>query len=77
MALAIKSVPRVEPLHCRVARVRNTLAVTHFEVSETLAEELRHDSRFDVLGEPEPWTFDGQGELTVPPEAALQAAGGS
>ena len=28
VALAIKSVPRVEPLDCRVVRVRNTLAVT-------------------------------------------------
>ena len=62
VALAIKSVPRVEPLDCRVVRVRNTLAVTHFEVSEPLADALRHDDRFDILGEPEPWPFDEQGE---------------
>ena len=75
VALAIKSVPRVEPLHCRVVRVRNTLAVTHFEVSELLADELHHDSRFEVIGNPEPWTFDARGELTVSHAAALQAAG--
>lgn len=76
VALAVKSVPRVESLDCRVVRVRNTLAVTHFEVSEILAGELLHDSGFDVLGEPEPWTFDELGELTAAPAAALHAAGG-
>ena len=76
VALAIKSVPRVEPLDCRVVRVRNTLAVTHFEVSEMLADELRQDFRFDVLGDPEPWSFDAQGELAASHAAALHAAGG-
>ena len=74
VALAIKSVPRVEPLDCRVVRLRNTLEVTHFEVSELLAGELRQDSRFDVLGDPEPWSFDAQGELIAQPAAALPAA---
>ena len=77
VALAIKSVPRVEPLDCRVVRVRNTLALTHFGVSQTLADELRHDSRFDVLGELEPWAFDAQGELTAVHANALHAGGGS
>ena len=76
IALAIKSVPRVAPLECRVVRLRNTLAVTHFEVSETLADALRQDTRFDILGEPEPWPFDTEGELAAPNAAALHAAGG-
>ena len=52
VALAIKSVPRVEPLDCRVVRVRNTLGLRILRVPETLSEELAHDSRVRRIGTP-------------------------
>lgn len=74
IALAIKSVPRVPPLDCRIVRLRNTLQVTNYEVSEALADELQNDPRFDILADPEPFQFDAHGELAPLRLGSLQAA---
>jgi hypothetical protein len=63
IALAIKTVPRVKPLDCRVAWIKNTLELTHIAVSEALLDQIRGDKRIEMLGEPEPFRFDGRGEL--------------
>jgi len=63
IALAIKSVPRVKPLDCKVIWIRNTLELTLIAISEALLDQVRGDKRFDILGEPEPFRFDAAGEL--------------
>jgi hypothetical protein len=63
VALAIKTVPRVKPLECRVVWIKNTLELTNIAISEALLDQVRGDKRFDVLGEPEPFRFDAAGEL--------------
>ena len=63
IALAIKTVPRVKPLDTRVVWVKNTLALTHVAISEALAEQIRGDKRFEILGEPEPFRFSAEGAL--------------
>ena len=63
IALVIKSVPRVKPLDTRVIWIKNTLELTDIAVSEALLDEIRGDSRFEVLGDPESFRFDVDGEL--------------
>ena len=63
VALAIKSVPRVKPLDCRVVWIKNTLEVAEIAVSEALCEQIKGDTRFEILGEPEAFRFDSAGEL--------------
>ena len=63
VALAIKSVPRVKPLDCRVVWIKNTLKVAEIAVSEALCEQIKGDTRFEILGEPEAFRFDSAGEL--------------
>ena len=63
IALAMKTVPRVKPLDTRVVWIKNTLELTHIAISEALAEQVRGDKRFELLGEPEPIRFNGEGTL--------------
>ncbi len=74
IALAVKTVVRVKPDDCRIVRIRNTLHLSEIEVSEPMLAELRaRPESFEVLSEPQPLSFDAQGNL--PPLAdAIEAA---
>ena len=47
----------------RVARIRDTLSLNEFEVSEALAEELRGAEGVEILSEPYELYFDKDGYL--------------
>ncbi|MCQ2398674.1 MAG: lactate racemase domain-containing protein [Sphaerochaetaceae bacterium] len=47
----------------KFVRIHNTLCLDEIEVSENLAEELKKDSRFEIIGEPYELTFDTNGNL--------------
>ncbi|WP_029421344.1 lactate racemase domain-containing protein [Alicyclobacillus macrosporangiidus] len=64
IAVGLKSATTVEPPKARVVRIRDTLHLGEFWVSEVIAEELRHDHRFTVTNERKPFLFDEQGNLT-------------
>jgi len=66
IALAVKTLVRVKPSDARIVRIRNTLELTHVQVSEPLLElARRHPGRFEILGAPTPLRFDGDGRLAL------------
>jgi hypothetical protein len=74
IALAVKTVVRVKPEHCRIVRIRNTLQLGEIQVSEPLLDAVRADpGRFEIVSGPAQLAFDGSGTLaplTRTPEAA-------
>lgn len=66
IALAVKTLVRVKPSDARIVRIRNTLELTHIQVSEPLLDLARqHPGQFEILGAPAPWKFDGEGRLAL------------
>jgi hypothetical protein len=66
IALAVKSLVRVKPSDARIVRIRNTLELTHIQVSEPLLELARRNpQQFEILGGPAPFKFDGEGKLAL------------
>ena len=60
---AIKTAIGADRQRLRMVRIPDTLHLEHIQVSETLAEELRGDPRFELLGPPEDLPFDEHGNL--------------
>ena len=64
ISLAVKTVVRVKPQDCRIVRIRNTLQLSEIQVSEPMLDLVRSQpDRFDVISDPLPLRFDGNGLL--------------
>ncbi len=64
IALAVKTVVRVDPADCRIVRIRNTLHLGEIEVSQALIDEVqRQPERFEIAELPRDVKFDLQGNL--------------
>lgn len=62
--LAAKTVVRTKPQDTRIVRIANTLEIVDLHVSEPLLKYVRaNPSLFDIVGQPEPFKFDGKGNL--------------
>lgn len=59
----IKSAPDVHYDKIRMVRIRNTLKLSHMEVSEALLEEARRNPLTEVCGEPAEMVFDETGNI--------------
>jgi hypothetical protein len=74
IALAVKTVVRVKPQDCRIVRIRNTLQLSHIQVSEPMLDEVRRQpDAFELVSSPAAFVFDASGALaplTRAPEAA-------
>lgn len=64
LKVALRTCPRIEYDRARVARIRDTLSLNEFEVSEALAEELKGTPGVEILSEPYELQFDGEGFLS-------------
>ena len=64
LRVALRTCPRIDYSKARVARIRDTLSLNEFEVSEALAEELRGAEGVEILSEPYELMFDEEGYLT-------------
>ena len=60
---AIKTAIGADRQRLRMVRIPDTLHLEHIQVSEAVAEELRGDPRFELLGQPEELPFDEDGNL--------------
>jgi hypothetical protein len=60
---ALSTIGLVPPEQARVVRIRNTLHLTHLEVSEACQRDLTTRPNIDLLGPPTPLTFDAEGNL--------------
>ena len=61
--LAIRTCNGIDFSRPRVVRIKNTLELAEFDVSEALLEDLRGDERFSVVEEPREMQFDEYGFL--------------
>lgn len=64
LKVALRTCPRIIYEKARIARIRDTLSLNEFEVSEALAEELRDTPGVEILSEPYELRFDGEGYLS-------------
>jgi len=64
ISLAVKTVVRVKPQHCRIVRIKNTLHLSEIQASEPLLELVRSQpERFEPASAPAPFAFDANGTL--------------
>ena len=63
IALALKSCHFIDRNAPRVIRIPNTLDIAEIEISESLLPEARSMEAIQILGEPEPFAFDEDGNL--------------
>ena len=61
---AIKTCNVPDPGRIRLMRIANTLHVEYVYISEGLLEEAKNHPHMDILGVPEEWPFDTDGNLT-------------
>ena len=62
--LAVKTVVRVRPEDTKIVRIPTTLEIMDIHVSEPMLPFIKaNPSMFEVVGEPEPFRFDGKGTL--------------
>lgn len=62
--LAAKTVVRMQPEDTRIVHIPNTLEIIDIMVSEPLLPYVQaNPSMFEVVGEPEPFDFDAEGNL--------------
>ncbi len=48
----------------RVVRIPNTLYLEHIAISEAMLDEASRHPAIEIVGEPKPWAFDADGNLT-------------
>jgi hypothetical protein len=63
--LALKTCYRVRHPETRIIWIKNTLSLEKIFASESLLPEVRKNSQIEVLGDPRPMAFDGQGNLAL------------
>ena len=63
LRLAIRTCNGIDFDHARVVRIKNTLEMSEFSVSESLAEELRSRDDIQILSGPREMRFDSDGFL--------------
>ena len=61
LRVALRTCPRIDYDRARIARIRDTLSLNEFEVSEALLPELRGTEGVEILGEPYALRFDAEG----------------
>lgn len=59
----IKTAAGFEKEKIRLVRIRDTLSLSRIWISEAMAEEARHTPGVKLIGEPEPFVFDEDGNL--------------
>jgi hypothetical protein len=64
--LALKSCARVKHPETRIVWIKNTLSLEKLYASEPLLAEIRKNSQIEILGDPRPMPFDGNGGLSYP-----------
>ena len=63
LRVALRTGPRIDYARARVVRIRDTLSLNEFEVSEAMLPELCATEGVEILGEPCALRFDSEGYL--------------
>jgi hypothetical protein len=59
----VPTLGRLDPREATIAWIRNTLELGELKLSENLREEIEANPLLEIVGEPQPWEFDEQGNL--------------
>ena len=63
LRVALRTCPRIDYGQARIVRIRDTLSLNEFEVSEGMIPELLETEGVEIIGGPYAWQFDGEGYL--------------
>lgn len=63
LRVALRTCPRIDYAQARIVRIRDTLSLNEFEVSEAMLQELRTTEDVEILSEPYAFSFDNEGFL--------------
>ena len=63
LAVALLTALGIDPAEARIVRIRNTKKLHKIEMSETYLPEIKGSEYFTVLGDPQPFRFDGDGNI--------------
>jgi hypothetical protein len=55
---------KLDPYECSIARIRNTMELGEFEISEALLPEIAGNPDIEIIGEPHELEYDAQGMLS-------------
>jgi hypothetical protein len=61
VAAALTMCAGVDPPEARLVRIENTLKLGRIWVSEALLSKIENDERLEILEEPQPMRFEGNG----------------
>ncbi len=61
--LGVRTCNEIDKENPRVIRIRDTMHVEEIQISEALLDEARENPAIEIIGEPEEWEFDGNGNL--------------
>ena len=64
LRVALRTCPRIDYAQARVVRIRDTLSLNEFEVSEAMLPELRATEGIEILSDPCALSFDDEGFLS-------------
>ena len=64
---------KLDPYECSIARIRNSMELGEFEISEALLPEIANNPDVEIIGEPRELAYDARGML--PPVTAGALAG--
>ena len=64
IAVALRSCNHCDPSAPRIIRIANTAHIENILISPALLAEAQADPRITILGEPRPFSFDSEGNLT-------------
>ncbi len=61
--IALKTCNYIDRDRPRIVHIRDTMRLEEIEISEAMLEEARANEHIEILGEPQDWPFDGEGNL--------------
>ncbi|MBU5434014.1 lactate racemase domain-containing protein [Pseudoflavonifractor sp. MSJ-37] len=61
--LAVRVCNGIDKDHAKIVRIKNTMEIRDIWVSEALIDEVKANPNLELMGEPEPWGFDENGNL--------------
>ena len=61
--VAIRTCTRIDYKKARVVRIKDTLSLDEFEISESMLDMISDNEKIEIIGEPYQWNFDNEGYL--------------
>ncbi len=63
ISTALTSCNKIAPHQARIVRIKNTAELDKISISEPLLEEAKQNDNIEILTDPSPMKFDGEGNI--------------